>query len=159
ARRLAFTRPVPFENEIRALGKDGKYRWFLFRYKPLLDEAGKIDRWYMAAFDIDDRRKAEEALQSSERNLRLMINAIPAMVGVVRADGSLLYANQATLDYTGVTLEDIPKQDYRVRVYHPEDLERQREERQLAFTHPVPFNTEQRVLGKDGQYRWHLTRF
>jgi signal transduction histidine kinase len=59
ARRLAFTRPVPFENEMRVLGKDGKYRWFLFRYKPLLDVAGKIDRWYMAALEIDDRKQAE----------------------------------------------------------------------------------------------------
>src|SRR5262249_17944990 len=49
----------PFENEMRTLGKDGKYRWFLVRYKPLLDEAGQIDRWYMAATDIEDRKRAE----------------------------------------------------------------------------------------------------
>src|SRR6185295_9746667 len=61
-RRVAFTRPVPFENEIRVLGKDGNYRAFLFRYKPLLDEAGRIDRWYMAALDIEDRKRAEDAL-------------------------------------------------------------------------------------------------
>src|SRR4029453_11280959 len=34
----------------------------LFRYKPLLDEGGKIDRWYMAALDIEDRKRAEDAL-------------------------------------------------------------------------------------------------
>jgi PAS domain S-box-containing protein len=62
ARRLAFTRPVPFDNEIRIRGKDGNYRAFLFRYKPLLDEGGKIDRWYMAALDIEDRKRAEDAL-------------------------------------------------------------------------------------------------
>ena len=42
---------VPFENEQRALGKDGKYRWFLIRYNPLLDEDGKIVRWYASATD------------------------------------------------------------------------------------------------------------
>jgi PAS domain S-box-containing protein len=67
ARCLAFTRPVPFDNEIRILGKDGNYRAFLFRYKPLLDEAGKIDRWYMAALDIEDRKRAEEALARQAR--------------------------------------------------------------------------------------------
>src|SRR5437899_1217035 len=36
----------PFENEQRALGKDGKYRWFLIRYNPLLDSQGKAVRWY-----------------------------------------------------------------------------------------------------------------
>jgi PAS domain S-box-containing protein len=82
-----------------------------------------------------------------------MINAIPAMVGVLRADGSLLYANQAALDYIGLSLEDVQKEDYRSGVFHPEDVERLREERRDALTRAVPFENEQRVLGKDGSYR------
>jgi PAS domain S-box-containing protein len=141
------------------LGKDGKYRWFLIRYNPLLDEQGRIDRWYAAATDIEDRKKAEEALRASERNLKLMINAIPTMVGVLRADGSVLYVNQAASDYTGLTLEDLQKGDYRLSVYHPEDVESLGGERWLALTRPVPFENEQRILGKDGRYRWFLTRY
>src|SRR5262249_15985924 len=57
----ALTRPLPFENEQRLLGKDGRYRWFLIRYNPLLDAQGRIDRWYVAAFDIEDRKRAEDA--------------------------------------------------------------------------------------------------
>jgi len=158
-RREALKRAVPFENEQRVLGKDGKYRWFVFRYNPLLDELGRVDRWYVAAFDIEDRKRAEEALQSSERNLRLMINAIPTFIHVFRTDGSLLYANQAVLDYFGITLADAQKQDYRARFFHPEDVERLREERREAFTSPVPFENEQRALGKDGRYRWFLIRY
>src|SRR5262249_39761004 len=52
------------------LRKDGKYRWFLIRYNPLLDAQGKIARWYVAAFDIEDRKRAEQSLQSSEFYLR-----------------------------------------------------------------------------------------
>jgi PAS domain S-box-containing protein len=74
ARRVAFTRPVPFENEIRVLGKDGNYRAFLFRYKPLLDEAGTIDRWYMAALDIEDRKRAEDA-QARQAGVRADVSA------------------------------------------------------------------------------------
>jgi PAS domain S-box-containing protein len=158
-RREALTRPVPFENEQRVLGKDGKYRWFLIRYNPLLDEQGRIDRWYAAATDIEDRKRAEEALRASERNLNMMINAIPTMVGVLRADGSVLYVNQAASDYTGLSLEDLQKGDYRLSVYHPEDVESLGGERWLALTRPVPFENEQRILGKDGRYRWFLTRY
>src|SRR5262249_12110959 len=68
ARRQAFTRPIPFENEIRSLGIDGRYRWFLFRYKPQLDEDGKIDRWYMTAFDIEDRKRAEAELRRAHNS-------------------------------------------------------------------------------------------
>ena len=90
---------------------------------------GTITAWYLLLTDIDDRKKAEEALQSSERNLSLIINTIPTLIHVLRTDGSVLYVNQAVLDYTGLTLEDVQKEDYRARVFHPEDVERLREER------------------------------
>src|SRR5262249_25883033 len=64
-RRTALTQPIPFENEQRMLGKDGGYRWFLVRYSPLLDEEGRIDRWYVAAFDIEDRKRAELELKQA----------------------------------------------------------------------------------------------
>ena len=158
-RRVALARAVPFENEQRMLSKDGSYRWFLIRYKPLLDDQGIINRWYVAAFDIEDRKKAEEALQSSERNLSLMISAIPTYIHVLRTDGSVLYVNQAVMDYFGITLDDAKKEDYRARFFHPEDVERLRDERHEALTRPVPFENEQRVLGKDGKYRWFLIRY
>src|SRR5262245_5174870 len=108
---------------------------------------------------VGDRKKAEEALRTNERNLSLITNVIPTFIHVLRANGSVLYANQAVLGYTGLTLEEVRKEDYRARVFHPEDVERLREERRLALTRPVPFENEQRVLGKDGKFRWFLIRF
>jgi formate hydrogenlyase transcriptional activator len=64
----------PFENEQRALGKDDKYRWFLIRYNPLLDESGKVIRWYATGTDIDDRKCAEERLRNETVALREQIN-------------------------------------------------------------------------------------
>jgi PAS domain S-box-containing protein len=63
---------VLFENEQRALGKDGKYRWFLARYNPLFNEQGKIDRWYVASFDIEDRKRAEALLAGEKRVLEMV---------------------------------------------------------------------------------------
>src|SRR5262249_33505038 len=99
------------------------------------------------------------ALQSSERNLRLMINAIPTFIHVLSADGSVLYVNQTVLDYTGLTVEDVKEQRYRSRVFHPEDVKRLLDERRTALTQPIPFENEQRMLGKDGGYRWFLVRY
>src|SRR6266478_1850309 len=65
-RKEALKRPLPFEYEQRARGKDGKYRWFLVRYNPLLDDQGRIDRWYATAFDIEDRKRAQEDVRRSE---------------------------------------------------------------------------------------------
>src|SRR5262249_24258612 len=49
----------------------------------------------------DDHKKSEETLQTNERNLSLITNVIPTFIHVLRADGSVLYVNQAVLGYTG----------------------------------------------------------
>jgi PAS domain S-box-containing protein len=108
---------------------------------------------------IDDPQKSKDALRTNERNLSLITNVIPTFIHVLRSDGSVLYVNQAVLGYTGLTLEDVRKNDYHARVFHPDDVERLYEERRVALTRPVPFENEQRVLGKDGKYRWFLIRY
>jgi formate hydrogenlyase transcriptional activator len=65
-----FLSGIPHEYEARFLGKDGKYRWFLFRWSPLRDEQGRVTRWYAAATDIEDRKQAEQRLQNENVALR-----------------------------------------------------------------------------------------
>jgi formate hydrogenlyase transcriptional activator len=69
-RHKALSGTAPFENEQRTLGKDGKYRWFLFRYNPLLDESEKVIRWYVTGTDIDDRKRAEDRMRNETVALR-----------------------------------------------------------------------------------------
>ena len=159
ARRRCIESGQIYEVEHRCRRADGVYRWFQVRGLPVLDASGVISDWYLLLSDIDDRKKAEEALQLSERNLRLLINAIRTFILVLRPDGSVLEVNQGVLDYTGVTLDELQKGDYRTRFFHPEDVERLREERRSALTRAVPFENEQRCLGKDGKYRWFLARY
>jgi len=148
-----------YDVEHRCRRADGVYRWFQVRGLPVRNADGTISAWYLLLTDIDDRKKAEEASQSSERNLRLITNVIPTHIHVLRTDGSVLYANQAVLDYTGLTLEEVQKEDYLIRYFHPEDVQRLREKRRQALLCAVPFENEQRVLGKDGAYRWFLVRY
>ena len=145
--------------EHRCRGADGVYRWFQVRGLPVRNAAGAIEAWYLLLTDIEDRKKAEQALRSNERNLSLLIDTIPTGINVLGTDGSVLFVNRAVLDYTGLDLEDVQQEDYRARVIHPDDLKRVLEERREALTQPVPFEKEQRVLGKDGTYRWFLFRY
>src|SRR5262245_32725157 len=107
---------------------------------------------------VDDRKKDGVALQSNADNPALISSFIHG-IHVLGTDGSVLYANQSVLDYTGLTLDDVRKEDYRARFFHPEDGERLLEQRREALTRAVPFENEQRVLGKDGNYRWFLIRY
>jgi PAS domain S-box-containing protein len=59
-----------YELELRVQAADGSYRWFLARYNPVRDEHGQIMRWYVAATDIDERKRAEERLQHENVVLR-----------------------------------------------------------------------------------------
>jgi PAS domain S-box-containing protein len=73
-RAAALARGEPFELEQRALGKDGKYRWFLGRYIPVRDDEGNILRWYSTGTDIDDIKRAEERMRDENVALREQID-------------------------------------------------------------------------------------
>ena len=148
-----------YEIEHRCRRADGVYRWFQVRGLPVRNAEGTITAWYLLLTDIDDRKKAEEALRSSERNLSLIINTIPTHIYVLNTEGSVQYVNQAVMEYTGLSLEDVKQEDYRDRVIHPEDFKRVRAGRAASLRRGAPFSTEQRVLGNDGQYRWFLVRY
>jgi formate hydrogenlyase transcriptional activator len=66
----AFSTGAEVEIEARIPRRDGVYRWFLLRYKPLRDKQEHITRWVVAAIDIDDRKQAEERLQHENVALR-----------------------------------------------------------------------------------------
>ena len=109
--------------------------------------------------EITERRRAEEKLRQDEKELRRIIDAIPQTIVVLGPDGRNLYANQAMLDYTGLTLDEVMAADFRARVYHPDDVERLHDERQEALARGIPFANEQRARRHDGQYRWRLIQY
>ena len=81
---------------------------------------------------------------------------IPQTIVALDPSGAPLYTNQSTRDYTGLTAEDMLAPRFRERIFHPDDLERLRDERKAALARGLPFEVEQRALRKDGRYRWFL---
>ena len=150
--------PKPGELETRIRRYDGQYRWFLIRVLPEFDAEGKVVRWYGSDTDIEDRKRAENKLVEDGRELRRITDAIPQTIVVLDPSGDPLYANQAVLEYTGLTMQEVVSSGFRARMFHPEDVEKLREERQAAYTRGLPFEIEQRTRRKDGQYRWFLIR-
>src|SRR6266849_801752 len=155
-----------FEMDFRLLLPDGAAKYIHVVGHPVVNASGDVIELVGTAMDVTEQHESRAALQAAfeqikaERTeLRRMTDAVAAFIYVLCPDGTALYANQTVLDYTGLTLEDLQREDQRARVFHPEDLERLREERQVAFARGKPFELEQRALGKDGNYRWFLARF
>ena len=162
ARQRGLSGTAPFENEQRALGADGQYRWFLIQYNPLVDDDGRVTCWYATGTDIEDRKRAENQLRQDERELRQLMDALPQHVLVLDKVGALLQANRTMLDYKGCTLEEMKGVGTRERIdrdIHPDDLERVQGERRLGLSRGVPFEMEKRLLGKDKRFRWFLFRY
>ncbi len=149
----------PGEMEARLRRHDGVFRWFLMRVEPLRSDSGNAIQWYGACTDIETLKQTEERLRHDERELRQITDAIPQTIVVLDPSGAPMYANQATLDFTGLTIESLLAPSFRERVFHPEDVDRLRNDRQSALERGLPFELEQRALRKDGQYRWFLIRY
>ncbi len=88
-RRSRLSSGVPFEIEKRVLGKDGRYRWFLFRYRPLLDEQGRVARWFATATDIEDRKQAEQRVRNENLALREEIDRYSMYEAIVGSSVAL----------------------------------------------------------------------
>jgi len=125
----------------------------------LLEKAG-----YIALIAIErDRSQAAltnalAAVRKSESELRTMVDMIPQLMAVLDPHGQTQYVNQLSLEYTGLSAEEAGA-GYRMRVFHPEDVERLKDERARALARGEPFENEQRARRYDGQYRWFLIRY
>jgi formate hydrogenlyase transcriptional activator len=121
---------------------------------------GALERFdTVIATNLDDRKRAEARLRHHEQELRRIIDAIPQAIVVLGPEGRNLYANQAVLEYTGLTLDEVMAADFRARVFHPDDVARLHDERQEALARGLPFANEQRARRHDGQYRWFLIQY
>ena len=152
-RTIETTEPYQIEHRLRRA--DGVYRWFQARGLALRDGEGRVTRWYNLLTDIDDRKRAEEVLRTSEQNLRLIVDSIPGFVITATPSGELELANLRMLTYFGKTLEELKEWSL---VIHPDD----RPLVVAAWAHSVhtgdPHDIPQRLLGADGVYRWFHVR-
>ena len=145
------------EAEARLRRFDGEYRWFLFRANPMRDESGSIIKWLGINTDIEDRKRAQEALAASERDLRAIINTMPTIAWSTSPNGYCDFLNQVWLDYVGMTSEKAQGWGW-AEAIHPDDRKKLVEEWQACLASGTPMDTEARIRRFDAAYRWFLIR-
>ena len=109
------------------------------------------------ARDITDRLRAEEAIRQSERQLRDVIEGIPAIASTIRLDGSVEFINKRWQEYTGMSTEESVGAGWQ-SAGHPQDMGHYLEKRRAALASGDPFEDEVRIRSRDGKYRWFLLR-
>jgi PAS domain S-box-containing protein len=152
-----FTRSVTsgtgYEIVQRMRRGDGAYRWIQHRGFPIRDANGKIAQWCVLLIDIDDRKRAEDALRESERQFRLLVDTIPAIVWRGTAEGELDYLNQRAVDYLGHTAQSLGSGRW-LDIIHPDDRDATVQRWLQSVTTGASYDDVYRIRRADGQFRW-----
>jgi PAS domain S-box-containing protein len=101
--------------------------------------------------------RQRDALRKNEKELRDVIDTIPALVWSALPDGSNIYVNKRFVEYTGSSAEQTAGSGWQALV-HPDDLERHASKWMEAVATGKPHESEVRSRRWDGQYRWQLDR-
>ncbi len=126
---------------------------FILRHDP----AGRASEVWAVMRDISERKRAQDALKTSEQEFRLLAEAMPQIVWITRADGWNTYFNHQWVEYTGLTLEQSYGHGWNIP-FHPEDQGRAWDAWRNAVEHNATYALECRLRRADGIYRWWLIR-
>jgi PAS domain S-box-containing protein len=139
-------------------------RWWVTYWHPLRDPKGEIIGVNVAAEEITERKRAEavlaandKALRESELRFRELADNISQFAWTADASGWIYWYNKRWHDYTGTTLEDMEGWDWQ-KVHHPEHVDRVVERIRRSFETGTPWEDTFPLRGKDGTYRWFLSR-
>jgi PAS domain S-box-containing protein len=148
---------------IEVAGQIDDRSWVTF-WHPLRNSAGEIVGVNVAAEEITERKRAEaalaahdKALRESELRFRELADNMSQFAWTADANGSIYWYNKRWHDYAGTTLEDMQGWGWQ-KVHHPEHVNRVVERIRKSFETGTPWEDTFPLRGKDGDYRWFLSR-
>lgn len=125
-------------------------RYFSIKSSPIFDESGEIVKFVDLRRDITEQKRAEEALQESERSYRELFEVAPDAIWVHDLKGNILKANKAAEKLTGLSAEELAKGNVKT-LLSEEGLRLAKEvRRRLVKGEAVAQPYEQHLIRKDG---------
>jgi PAS domain S-box-containing protein len=152
-----FLAKAEFSQDYRLVLHDGTLKHLHVIWHPVLDEAGDLAQYVGTVADVTERKRAEEKIRQSERELRTIIETIPAFIGTNLPDGSTDFVSQSFLDYLGISREQWLDWGW-LTATHPDDVAGAVEKFKAALAAGQPLEYVQRLRQSNGAYRWFWSR-
>ena len=152
--RAALASGEPFVAESRVRRADGEYRWFLQRNVPLRDETGKIVKWYGTGIDIEERKRAEESLRSSEAYLAEAQRLSHTGSWAWSPDTDARHWSEECYRVLGFDPRDgLPRTEELIQRIHPDDQAAFRESTKRATHNKLDEEIDYRIVHPGGAVR------
>jgi PAS domain S-box-containing protein len=143
--------------EKRYIHKSGQMIWVNVTVSLLCDDTAKPLYYIAFVEDISARKKIEESLRQREEDFRTLANNISQFAWMTDATGWIFWYNQRWFDYTGSTLEDMQGWGWQ-KVHHPDHVDQVVAHISHCFETGQEWEDTFPLRGKDGHYRWFLSR-
>ena len=145
---------APFREELRINLRDGSQRWIVKMGETIRRDNESIARVHGTVQDITPWKQAELAASVEGNRFSQLTQSLPITVWTADADGTIDYFNDALVNYTGVTSEDLLADQW-LSIVDPQDLDRVLVEWHECVATGNSYDIEFRVRGADGIFRWH----
>ncbi|WP_210484867.1 PAS domain S-box protein [Microvirga antarctica] len=136
---------------------NGEIRWIARRGEVMRDADGNLTRGFGVVYDITQRKLIEDALRESEAKFRTFSQVMPNHVWAADSDGSLDWFNEQVYAYSGRAPGELDGDKW-AALLHPADVAAAAALWQVSVATGRFYQTEFRIRGADGTYRWHLSR-
>jgi PAS domain S-box-containing protein len=135
------------------------YEWQIHRI-PLPDGHGIVCYFRDISAHVRAReslKEAERTIRESEERFRALAENIPQLAWMAEETGWIFWYNKRWFDYTGTTLDEMQGWGWR-RVHHPDHIDRVTEKWKTALAEGRGWEDTFPLRGKDGLFRWFLSR-
>src|SRR5262245_7106032 len=151
AEQAALKSKTTYQIDFRVRQRNGSYSYVRTHGAPVCDDDGNVREWVGSMINIDEVRRAEEALRASEERHRTFMAMTALAVWNAAPDGEVVTDAYGWRDLTGQTPDQYRGSGW-LDAVHPEDKPRLLEDWQHALRDKASIDAEYRVRRKDGTY-------